>query len=227
MARDWDLRAGELAAEALAEGRPTEWFDRLYAEGAAGRISMPWNRDEPQTDLRAWAERAGLGPGAGGRAAGRALVVGCGLGADAEYLSRLGFAVTAFDVAPTAVAEAHRRHPGSAVDYRQADLLDLPPAWSRAFDLVVEVYTVQALPDPPRDKAMDAVADLVAPGGRLVVVAFRRTADDDPAAGPPFPLTREMLGRFVQRGLTEVTLEERDGPRWLAEYRRSRLAGGG
>jgi SAM-dependent methyltransferase len=216
MARDWDLRADELATEALAEGRPTAWFDRLYAEGAAGTIGMPWSRDEPQTDLRTWAERTGLSPAPGSRA----VVVGCGLGADAEYLSGLGLAVTAFDVAPTAVAEARRRHPDSAVDYRRADLLDLPSAWSGAFDLVVEVFTVQALPDPPRASAMDAVAGLVAPGGRLVVVAFRRTDADDPAVGPPFPLTRDDLDHFRRTGLTEVSLEERPGPRWLAEYRR-------
>jgi protein-L-isoaspartate O-methyltransferase len=44
----------------------------------------------------------------------RALVVGCGLGYDAEFLARLGYAVTGFDVAPTAIERAVRENPGSA-----------------------------------------------------------------------------------------------------------------
>ena len=39
MARDWDVRADELSAEAIADGEPTAWFDRLYAAGDAGEVS--------------------------------------------------------------------------------------------------------------------------------------------------------------------------------------------
>ena len=52
MERDWDLRADELSARAIADGEPTAWFDRLYAEGATGTVSMPWDRDEPHVLLR-------------------------------------------------------------------------------------------------------------------------------------------------------------------------------
>ena len=69
---------------------------------------MPWDRDEPHALLREWAEAHDL------RGEGRrAVVVGCGLGADAEYLSRLGFATTGFDIAATAVRLARERHPGT------------------------------------------------------------------------------------------------------------------
>jgi hypothetical protein len=46
--RDWDLRGDELAAESIAAGEPTRWFDTLYAEGVAGDVGMPWDRSEPQ-----------------------------------------------------------------------------------------------------------------------------------------------------------------------------------
>jgi SAM-dependent methyltransferase len=215
MVRDWDRRAGELFAEAVAEGRPTAWFDRLYAAGEAGEVGMPWDRDDPQPLLREWAERHDV------RGEGRrAVVVGCGLGADAEYLARLGFETTGFDVAATAVRLAAERHPGSTVDYRVADLLDLPAAWRHAFDLVVEIFTVQALPDPPRDRAIAGVADLVAPGGTLLAVAFRHVAGVDPAAGPPFSLTRASMERLAADGLEVVRAEELDGPLWRVEYHR-------
>ena len=148
------------------------------------------------------------------------MVVGCGLGADAEYLARLGFETTGFDVAATAVRLAAERHPGTPVDYRVADLLDLPPGWHHAFDLVVEIFTLQALPDPPRDRAIAGVAGLVAPGGALLAVAFRHVAGVDPAAGPPFSLTRASMESLATDGLEVVRAEELDGPLWRVEYRR-------
>ena len=213
--RDWDVRANELSAEAIARGEPTTWFDELYAAGAAGEVGMPWDRTAPQVDLLAWAERERL-DGAGRRA----VVVGCGLGADAEFLSSLGFATTAFDISPTAVEVARDRNPGSSVDYRVADLLALPEEWGRAFDLVVEIFTLQALPDPPREQAADAVTGLVADGGTLLAVAFRYADSAGTEAGPPFPLDWHFMASLGRGGLHAVLLEETDGPRWRATYRR-------
>ena len=215
MVRDWDQRAGELYSAAIADGDPTAWFDRLYAAGEAGEVSMPWERDDPHPLLREWAERHDV------RGEGRrAVVVGCGLGADAEYLARLGFETTGFDVAATAVRLAAERHPGTPVDYRVADLLDLPADWRHAFDLVVEIFTIQALPDPPRSGAIAGVASLVAAGGTLLAVAFRHTAGVDPLAGPPFSLTRASMESLAADGLEVLRAEELEGPLWRVEYRR-------
>lgn len=219
MTRDWDLRADELSTEALAAGDPTGWFDRLYAAGEAGEVTMPWDRDEPQVLLREWAEACALqGHGR------RAVVVGCGLGADAEYLARRGFLTTGFDVAETAIRLAKHRHPGTTVDYQVADLLTLPGEWERAFDLVAEIFTLQALPDPPRGEATRAISRLVAPGGTLLAVAFRHTRAGSPDGyaddGPPFALTRAQMERLAGDRLRVVSAEELDGPRWRVEYRR-------
>lgn len=213
MTRDWDRRADELAREAIGSGEPTAWFDRLYAEGVAGAVGMPWERDEPQPLLAAWADRVGLrGDGL------RAVVVGCGLGADAEFLATRGFATTAFDVAPTAVAQAAARHPGSKVDYRVADLLDLPPDLVGRFDLVVEIFTLQALPDPPRADAAAGVRSLAAEGGRLLAVAFAADGDGPSAQGPPYPLTRSFMAVLGGETMTPVSLDL-VGDRWVGEYR--------
>ena len=215
MGRDWDERADELSAEAIGSGEPTAWFDRLYAEGAAGDVSLPWDRTEPQVLLREWVERERI-DGSGKRA----IVVGCGLGADAAYLAGLGFATTGFDISETAVALATERTAGTGVDLQAADLLDLPVAWLGAFDLVVEIFTVQALPDPPRAEAIEAVAGLVAPGGTLLAIAFRYDGSEPADVGPPFPLTRETMEALATDGLELTRLEELPEPRWRAEYRR-------
>lgn len=216
MAQDWHERADVLAAQAISDGSPTTWFDRLYAEGSAGVVTMPWDRSEPAPPLRDWLqERGAVGDGL------RAVVVGCGLGADAEHLAGLGFETVAFDVAPSAVGVAQDRHPGSAVDYRVADLLDLPGEWLGAFDLVVEIYTVQALPDPPRSAAVEGVRSLVAPGGTLFAVEFRADGEFDSTSGPPFALCRGRMRSFAGDGLEQVELTAIEGERWRAVFRRS------
>jgi SAM-dependent methyltransferase len=179
---------------------------------------MPWPRRDPHPLLADWLDRQSAPPG-------RAIVVGCGLGADAEYLARRGYPTTAFDSAPTAIAQCRLRYPESPVDYHVADLFGPPAQWQRAFDLVVEVSTVQALPTALHPAAINAVRSLVAPGGRLLVIAWRANPDD-PRQPPPWPLTRIEIESFAHDGLRAVAIETLPGPdpgtrRWRAEFARA------
>ena len=110
-----------LPRAAVSEHEDTAWFERLYAAAEAGDAEVPWDRGGPNPFLEQWVRERGL-EGAGRRA----LVIGTALGDDAELLAARGYAVTAFDVSPTAIEGARRRFPDSSVDYRVADLLDLP-----------------------------------------------------------------------------------------------------
>jgi SAM-dependent methyltransferase len=194
---------------------PTGWFEPLYAAAERGEREVPWDRDEPREGLVEWAEAHSLdGSGLG------AVVVGCGFGADAEYLSSLGFDVTAFDVAPTAVRAAQERHPGSAVHYVTADLLEFPAAWGEAFAFVFDALTVQSLPDSVRPHVIRNVGRLVAPRGTLLTIASARDEADGPVDGPPWPLTRADLESFASGGVETVRIEQLPGPRWRAEFRR-------
>jgi SAM-dependent methyltransferase len=210
-----------LAAASLAAGDPTGWFDRLYAAGAAGRVPVPWNRRKPHPLLTGWAQHHNLA--ARGK---RAIVPGCGLGADAEYLAGLGFTTTAFDISPTAIRLARQRYPGTPVEYVSADLLHLPPSWLRAFDLVAEIITVQALPRAVRRQATASVARLTAPGGTLLVIAAAHDGTGEPQTGPPWPLTRAEVDEFASDGLTTAVIEITAMPgepaerRWRAEFHR-------
>ncbi|MEV5751201.1 class I SAM-dependent methyltransferase [Actinoallomurus sp. NPDC052308] len=204
--------ARRLAAESIAAGDATGWFERLYAAADRGEASVPWADLVPNPMLRAWAR-----PGSD-----RAVVVGCGLGDDAEYLAGLGHHVTAFDVSESAVARARSRFPDSRVEYHAADLLSPPPEWRRAFDLVVESYTVQVLRGEARRRAIAGVADLVAPGGTLLVIARAREESDDPGR-MPWPLTRAEVESFPLPAVrVEDLFDDEDPPvrRWRAEFRR-------
>lgn len=201
---DWELLATELAARAVAADDPTGWFEQIYDAGRAGAVAMPWDRPASPMLLSWLATNDVIGDGR------TAVVVGCGLGENAEELARRGFRTTAFDVAPTAVTVARERHPDSTVDYRVADLFAVPADWCRAFDLVVEAITVQALPPARQAAAAAAVTGLVAPGGTLLVITFVR--DGVTAVpledGPPWPLRREDLRNFSVDGLETVATEE-------------------
>jgi SAM-dependent methyltransferase len=201
-------RVRALAREAIEAGRPTAWFDALYREAGGDASRVPWADLAPNGALAAWAGRPGALAGVR-----RACVVGCGLGDDAEHLAALGPLVTAFDVSPTAVAWARRLHPSSRVRYETADLLALPAAWRGAFDLVVEVYTLQALPPPVRARAAPEVVSLLAPGGRLFL--FTRVFDEragTPPEGPPWPLSRDEVRRSFGALVEEEPLTETADP---------------
>jgi SAM-dependent methyltransferase len=209
-----------LAAEASGQD-PTGWFEQLYRSARSGAAAIPWDRGGPHPLLAGWtAEHALDGHGRS------AVVVGCGLGSDAEHLAALGFATTAFDVSPTAVASARERHPGSRVEYTTADLLDLPPGWRAGFDLVLESLTVQSLPVHLHQRAIECVRSLVAPGGTLLAIAGARSVDSE-GVGPPWLLTRPEVEAFAGGELHTQQIEElpdRDDPavrRWRVELRRT------
>jgi SAM-dependent methyltransferase len=205
-----------LAAQALAAGDQTGWFEQLYQAADTGAATVPWDDRQANPMLVSW---PGLGPP---EAPGsRAVVVGAGLGENAELLASLGWATTAFDVAPSAVATARRRFPSSPVEYAVADVLAPPADWQHAFDLVFEAYTVQVLRGEARRQAIANIAALVAPGGTLLVIARARNDDQDPGQFP-WPLTRDEVTSFP--GLTPVRIEDlydNEQPprrRWRAEF---------
>ncbi|MGH3359361.1 MAG: class I SAM-dependent methyltransferase, partial [Nocardioidaceae bacterium] len=141
-----------------------------------------------------------------------------------EYVAGLGFETVAFDVSPAAIRTTRGRYPDSGVEYAVANVFDLPDEWGSAFDLVVEVLTVQSLPTDVRGAATDAITRLVAPDGILLVIAAART-EDEPSDGPPWPLTRADVDRFATARLVTVGVEDLavpDNPpahRWRAEFR--------
>jgi SAM-dependent methyltransferase len=182
--------ARRLAAASIADGDDTGWFETLYAAAEHGDATVPWADLAPNPHIVSeLAGRTGDGP---------ALVIGCGLGDDAEHVASRGYATLAFDVSPTAVTAARRRFPDSAVEYVTADLLSPPLPWAGAFDLVVEAYTLQVLTGDARRTGIARTADLVAPGGRLLVVARARDEHDDPGTMPASPWERRSAGEVEQ-----------------------------
>jgi hypothetical protein len=195
-----------LVEEHLGAGRPTGWFDPLYRAADGDPSAVPWGGEAPHPYVVDWLDRPVVAP-----PGGRAIVVGCGLGGDAAAVHAAGYRTVAFDVAPAAVAWARRRLP-QAIDVRVADLLALPDDLVGAFDLVVEVRTVQSLPGVVRDAAMHAVASLAGPSGVVLAVTLLATSAraSAEAQGPPWPQAPSELTAYVAAGLRRVALEHPD-----------------
>ena len=195
-------RVQELAQKSYAKQDPTGWFEQLYASVKGDEAAIPWASLSINSHLAVWLDRHNL------KGAGKtALVVGCGLGDDAEALADLGFAVTGFDISPTAIAWCQRRFPDSQVDYVVDDLLNPSKITSSKFDLILESYTLQALPAEVRPQGMKTIAQLVAPQGTLLVICRGREPSEQ-ANTLPFPLTKAELSYLETLGLERIELED-------------------
>ena len=212
--------ARQLAQESLTRGDALGWFETLYQRAQGDEAAIPWADMQVNPNLQAWADRERLA-GAGRKA----LVIGCGLGDDAELLAALGFSVTAFDISDTAIQWCGRRFVDSSVEYQVCDLLSPPSAWNHQFDFVFEAYTLQVLTTELRALAARHIAGFVATDGTLLVVTRGREPEDAPGQ-LPWPLVRAELDGFETHGLTCVSFEdyvEDEHPpvrRFRAVYRR-------
>ena len=194
-------------------------FEEIYVAAGRDFTAIPWAALTPSPALAAWLDRQP--PPAGDRG----LVIGCGLGDDAEEAARRGYQVTAFDLSPTAIRHCRERFPRSAVDYQVADLFRLPARWNEAFSLVVEIRTLQSLPLPQRADATAAIAAMVRPGGQVFVHCLARD-DSEPPVSRPWPVSRGELHGFIQAGLREAEFAGKpataaEGRSFTAVYERS------
>jgi SAM-dependent methyltransferase len=149
-----------------------QWWEKHY-QGAEARPDSP-------SSAQLVAEVVGLTPGT-------VLEAGCGTGADAVWLARQGWDVTAVDVSPTAIerarafAEKHEPDVTKRLSWLVADLT----RWQapQHYDLVVSQYVH---PDMPFGDFVSRLAEAVGPGGTLLVVGHDH-ADTHSAAHAPKP----------------------------------------
>ncbi|MEM7216084.1 MAG: class I SAM-dependent methyltransferase [Pseudomonadota bacterium] len=178
------------------------FFETVYHRAQGDAAAVPWADLEAKHKLAEWL--SGNLP-----ANGRAIDVGCGLGDNAEALVRAGYRTSAFDFSQEAIDWSERRFPGSSVEYRVADLFNLPSEWLGVFDLVHECYTLQSIPPETLAKSVPAVCSLVAPGGTLLVYT-RVRPDGGEVDGPPWPLEESTTKSFENHGLELVSRETFD-----------------
>jgi len=139
---------------------------------------------------------------------GTALDLGCGEGADAIWLARQGWRVTALDVSATALARAAREAeragvPEGSIRWQEQDLTTWRPG--ETFDLVSAFFLHSPI-ELPRAEILRRAAAAVAEGGHLLVVghaseppwaAARHSHEGDGEAHQrEFPTAREQLAEL-------------------------------
>ena len=214
-------RARQLAQAYIERQDPTGWFEALYAAADGDPSHLSWADLVANPGLVEWL--------ASYQADGKeqAVVVGCGLGDDAEELARRGFEVVAFDISETAIRWCKKRFPNSEVTYAVANLFQLPPDWVGAFDLVLEAYTLQVLPPELVVEAIERITCLTAPGGTLLIICRGRDMTED-SGQMPWPLTQSELVQVQSFGMEQVSfkdyLDQETPPvrRFRAKYRKTR-----
>jgi len=202
------------------DDNPTGWFDSIYIDAEGDFSAVFWADLEPNPYLLKWLRNCVF------KHAGRkAIVIGCGLGDDAEALNEAGYKVTAFDISPEAIRLCKNRYPDTKVNYLVADLFDYPAQWAENFELVYECNTIQVLPGKYRIQARNAMFSLLALRG-YVLVSCRSRLEGEQENDIPLPLDKEELDGFVRCGLSEVSFEAYDDnqqpavPHFFASYQK-------
>ena len=104
-------------------------------------------------------------PAGGGQ---RAVDLGCGTGRHATLLAARYQQVLAVDVSASMLQLAQARRSLPAITYQQRDLREVRADTDGVFDLVLSAYALHHLGD--LDQALWGIRELVAPGGRVVLI---------------------------------------------------------
>lgn len=180
---------------------PTAWFDSIYVDAQGDHTAVFWADLEPSPYLLKWLKQCVFK-----HVGCKAIVIGCGVGDDAEALSKSGYEVTAFDISPEAIQLCKNRYPNTSVNYLVADLFDYPTQWAESFDLVYECNTIQVLPGKYRIQARDAMVSLLSWQG-YILVSCRSRLKGEQEDDIPLPLDKDEIDGFVRVGLNEESFE--------------------
>jgi len=109
--------------------------------------------------------------------AAKVLDVGCGGGLLAEGMAKRGAEVTGIDRSPKAlsVAAVHAEQSGAQVDYQENDAETWAETHQDTYDVVTCLEVLEHVPDVER--AVQACADMLKPGGLFFFATLNRTPE--------------------------------------------------
>ncbi|MHB8971751.1 MAG: class I SAM-dependent methyltransferase [Pirellulaceae bacterium] len=143
----------------------------------------PWEIGHPQPALVAVADRI----------AGSILDVGCGTGDCALFFAARGHVVYGVDFVPEAIKQAKAKKDAAArqldVCFLVMDALALGQL-PRQFDNVIDCGLFHVLADSDRRKYVDALGQVLRPGGQLWLLCF---SEQEPPGQGPRRISREDL----------------------------------
>ena len=183
---------------------PTE-YDQTYWDTFYNERPSVWS-GQPNPQLVT--EVADLTPGS-------ALDVGSGEGADAIWLARRGWTVTAVDISQVALTRgaanaAADDESAARITWDRHDLLQWAPP-EASFDLISAQF--MHLPKEEREALFTRLAAAVAPGGTLLIVGHHPTDMESGAHRPPrldLFYTAEEIALLLDPGKWDIVTESRE-----------------
>ena len=133
--------------------------------------------------------------------------LGCGTGTLSVLLADEGYDVHGVDLSPEMIDRARTKAAARSVDFAVGDASD-PDLPAGAFDVVLSRHVLWALPDPVT--GLRRWCDLLAPGGRLLLVEGRWFNDAGLSAADTEALLSEVGRSAVVRHLPEPVFWGRD-----------------
>jgi SAM-dependent methyltransferase len=197
-----------LAAGVLPHGpegmRLLERWDSAYRDGR----TAPWDTKMVAPALQQAVESGAIKPC-------RTVTLGCGTGANAIYLARRGFDVTAIDVAPTALGLAadKARQAGVRVRWLLADVLALPDL--QPFDLVFDRGCYHNVRYVDAVGFVESLRRLTRPGSQCLILSCNR---DSPPGVREETMRDDFSALFDFVWLRDSGVEGRDGKVWRESW---------
>jgi SAM-dependent methyltransferase len=166
-----------------ASRRSVADWDALYREGVP-----PWDAGAPRGELvQILNERA--------IPLGTVLEIGCGTGADAVYLARKGFEVTAVDNSPIALERAHLRAEmaNAPVRFVLDDIFGFA-AKAGQFDLIYDCGFYHFIRQSDLRRYLDLLWRVTRPGSYCLCLAG--STGEEAEGGPPQVAEEEIRGEL-------------------------------
>lgn len=155
------------------EDRRIHWEERYREEAPE---ELPWFYPELDHDIAMALEDLGI-------EGGKVLDLGCGPGTQAVELARMGFSVTASDIAEEALKHARKRaeEAGVRIEFVRDDILETN--LKGPFDVIIDRGCLHTLPRESFEDYVRAVYRLLKPGGWLLLKCF--SYKEKREEGPP------------------------------------------
>ncbi len=168
----------------LKPPRRVNW-DALYREGTPS-----WETGKPSAELIRLVREKAIAPG-------RTLELGCGTGANAIYLAKSGFEMTAVDSSPTALERARVRAEREDALLRLvfADAFEFGQTAGQ-FDLVFDVGLYHFIRQTDLEPFLDLLWRTTRPGSHYWTIVVRKS---NSLPGSPPPVAQKQIHRELGR----------------------------
>jgi methyl halide transferase len=181
-------------------------WDAIYREG-----TPPWEMGVTEPELIRAVESGEI-------ARGTALEIGCGTGADAVYLARRGFELTAVDISPMAIERARVRaeRENALARFVQADIFRFA-ASAGTFDFVYDRGFYHFARRANLDALLDVLWRVTRPGSYYLSLAG--SVGETQEGGPPQVSEEEIydeLGRLFE--FVEIRQFRFESPQYAPGY---------